>query len=117
MGRYAFTGVIKYGDVDRTVNDRPVDDGVLIYIKPAFYATEPLDVLNYANSHAAFPHETTADQFFRESQFESYRALGCHEIGALCARLARLDKDAGNGQTSKVKTLSDFRESVTEYLR
>ena len=24
----------------------------------------------------AFPHESTADQFFTESQFESYRALG-----------------------------------------
>ncbi|HEV8435710.1 MAG TPA: hypothetical protein VGR95_20030, partial [Thermoanaerobaculia bacterium] len=27
-------------------------------------------------THDSFPHETTADQFFSESQFESYRALG-----------------------------------------
>ena len=26
--------------------------------------------------HKDFPHETTADQFFDESQFESYRHLG-----------------------------------------
>jgi len=25
-----------------------------------------------------FPHESTADQWFKESQFESYRALGYH---------------------------------------
>ncbi|MBI3263663.1 MAG: hypothetical protein HYZ58_11015, partial [Acidobacteria bacterium] len=25
-----------------------------------------------------FPHETTADQFFDDAQFESYRALGVH---------------------------------------
>ncbi len=27
-------------------------------------------------AHAEFPHETTTDQWFSESQFESYRALG-----------------------------------------
>jgi hypothetical protein len=30
-----------------------------------------------------FPHQTTADQFFDESQFESYRRLGMH-IRELC---------------------------------
>jgi hypothetical protein len=33
-------------------------------------------VLSYAMSHSTFPHETTANQFFTESQFESYRMLG-----------------------------------------
>jgi hypothetical protein len=27
-------------------------------------------------SHPDFPHESTADQWFSESQFESYRRLG-----------------------------------------
>ena len=27
-------------------------------------------------AHDRFPHEPTTDQFFSESQFESYRALG-----------------------------------------
>jgi hypothetical protein len=35
-----------------------------------------MGVLSYAISHATFPHETTLNQFFTESQFESYRALG-----------------------------------------
>jgi hypothetical protein len=52
--------------------------GHLIYIKPTFYGTEPADVYNYAQSCTDFPHETTADQFFSESQFESYRRLGEH---------------------------------------
>lgn len=30
----------------------------------------------YKNKNPDFPHESTADQFFDESQFESYRALG-----------------------------------------
>lgn len=32
----------------------------------------------YRAAHSAFPHESTADQFFTESQFESYRQLGLH---------------------------------------
>ncbi len=28
--------------------------------------------------HPSFPHESTANQFFSESQFESYRELGEH---------------------------------------
>ena len=31
---------------------------------------------SYANANETFPHESTADQFFTESQFESYRSLG-----------------------------------------
>ena len=41
---------------------------------------EPADVLNYARSHPAFPHESTSNQFFTEAQFESYRMLGLHTI-------------------------------------
>jgi hypothetical protein len=52
--------------------------GTLIYIKPCKAVDMPSDVVNYALTHAVFPHETTADQFFSESQFESYRELGCH---------------------------------------
>jgi hypothetical protein len=52
------------------------EDGLLLYFKPGLHGTEPMDVLSYALSHPAFPHETTANQFFSESQFESYRALG-----------------------------------------
>jgi len=53
-----------------------VDDGKLIYFKPAVRGSEAIDVQNYAATHKTFPHETTADQFFNEAQFESYRQLG-----------------------------------------
>jgi hypothetical protein len=33
-------------------------------------------VRSYATAHETFPHEATLDQWFNESQFESYRALG-----------------------------------------
>jgi hypothetical protein len=53
-------------------------EGYLLYIKPSLTGNEPADVLQYANAHGAFPHEPTSDQWFAESQFESYRALGQH---------------------------------------
>jgi hypothetical protein len=72
-GRYCAVGDIKYSNVDG-----PGTDGYLLYIKPAFYGCEPRDVYEYARNNPDFPHQTTADQFFNESQFESYRALGLY---------------------------------------
>jgi hypothetical protein len=53
-------------------------NGWLILIKPTLTGAEPTDVLRYHSEHASFPHETTADQWFDESQWESYRKLGEH---------------------------------------
>ena len=36
----------------------------------------PDDVWRYYDQHVTFPHQSTADQWFDELQFESYRALG-----------------------------------------
>jgi hypothetical protein len=58
-----------------------VEDGQLLYFKSGLHGTEPMDVLSYAMSHPTFPHETTANQFFSESQFESYRMLGFEIAG------------------------------------
>jgi hypothetical protein len=50
----------------------------LIYLKSSLTGDEPAPVLNYRSTSPAFPHETTADQFFDDAQFESYRSLGVH---------------------------------------
>jgi hypothetical protein len=54
--------------------------GWLLYLKASFTGDEPEDVQQYHAGYAAFPHESTADQFFSESQFESYRQLGLHVV-------------------------------------
>ncbi len=66
-------GTIHYDRVDPGA-----PDGVLIYLKPVLTGDEPADVREYADHHDQFPHEPTSDQFFDESQFESYRRLGEH---------------------------------------
>jgi hypothetical protein len=54
------------------------DLGVLLLFKPTLVGSEPADVLQYKRRNAAFPHETTGDQFYDEAQWESYRRLGLH---------------------------------------
>ena len=48
----------------------------MLYLKPWRPKYTRADVLAYWADHDDFPHQSTADQFFEESQFESYRALG-----------------------------------------
>jgi Patatin-like phospholipase len=79
-GQYCALAGIRYSCVDGA----QARDGILVYIKPSFYGNEPRDVYNYAIAHTAFPHESTADQFFTESQFESYRMLGSHIMETIC---------------------------------
>ncbi|MEK6321256.1 MAG: patatin-like phospholipase family protein [Acidobacteriota bacterium] len=77
LGKYCAVGKIRYSEVD---GGGPENDGTLIYIKPAICGGEPADVFNYAQQSKLFPHESTGDQFFSETQFESYRMLGLHSI-------------------------------------
>jgi hypothetical protein len=56
--------------------DSHLDDGTIIYIKPTLVEGDPRDVLAYAQVDKTFPHDSTANQWFDESHFESYRALG-----------------------------------------
>jgi len=72
---YCAVGTIHYSLVDDNA-----ENGELLYIKPVFYeeGDEPVDAYEYAKRCSDFPHESTVDQWFSESQFESYRALGHH---------------------------------------
>jgi hypothetical protein len=54
--------------------------GWLLYLKSSLTGDEPTDVMEYHSRYKEFPHQSTADQFFSESQFESYRRLGLHIV-------------------------------------
>ncbi|WP_431256457.1 patatin-like phospholipase family protein [Roseateles chitinivorans] len=70
--------------------DPNAKDGTLLLIKPALVHDDPLgpwlplDVRRYAEESRRgtnrFPQQPTSDQFFDESQFESYRMLGLHTV-------------------------------------
>jgi GNAT superfamily N-acetyltransferase len=82
-------GIIRYDRVDPAA---PV--GVLVYMKPVLTGAESTAILEYAARSPRFPHESTLDQFFSESQFESYRALGWTTVSEVFKEAARVAERA-----------------------
>jgi hypothetical protein len=82
--------------------------GTIIYIKASLNGNEPADVRQYAVSSPPFPHQPTADQFFDESQFESYRRLGLHIIEEICG---------GEAGEQGTMSLDEFRQKAVAYAR
>jgi len=68
--------------------DGQTPDSLLLLLKPTVTGREPADVLNYHTQRPDFPQQTTADQFFDEAQWESYRLLGQRIAGELFAAVA-----------------------------
>lgn len=88
---YHAIGEIDYPAADRDSDQDKVEKGVILYLKPAYHGSEDIDIRSYATADPDFPHQSTAEQWFSESQFESYRALGFEIVdGLLSDALARL---------------------------
>jgi hypothetical protein len=112
-------GRIRYRDADKDRHGNVPDyvkDGLILYVKPGFRGDEPADILGYAAKNPDFPHETTADQWFKESQFEAYRALGFTIMdrlhGAAVKRYNRGRPREDWIDTFKDRSLQDFFEMV-----
>jgi hypothetical protein len=77
---YHAVGTIDYESADHfgpADHSKGLGNGYIVYIKPAYHGTETsAGIRSYATAHPDFPHESTTDQWFTESQFESYRSLG-----------------------------------------
>ena len=94
-------GIIKYTCVDKNA-----EDGVLIYIKPTLDGDEPIDLKNYKRENPDFPHESTADQMYSETQFESYRSLGLHMADSICC----------GQEVCNCKNLGDLESNAEKYV-
>jgi Patatin-like phospholipase len=68
-------GTITYPELDAEGHH---ETGTLLYVKSSVSGDEDEVIRQYRARHPQFPHESTADQFFDEGQFEAYRALGFH---------------------------------------
>jgi hypothetical protein len=84
-------------------------DGYILYLKPGFRGDESADIIGYAAGSTDFPHETTVDQWFSESQFESYRGLGF----SIMERAHDTALENCNNGKPKDKQIKDFRASTT----
>ena len=111
--KYCAIGTIAYS---RVAPDEP--DGTLIYLKPALCENEPLDIYNYAQINPGFPHESTSDQWFSESQFESYRMLGSHILEEISGNdwEAKFKEWKSEGANAKRSSIELFATQVRRYL-
>lgn len=112
-GRYVATAAIRYSAIDGNKTEK---DGTLVYLKAGLYSETyfPKDVYNYATESADFPHETTADQFFSESQFESYRALGRHVVNEICGNYDEKSENPRAPFALQFGTIAAFAKAIGE---
>src|SRR5207244_7789476 len=79
-GPHVVKGRILYQDAHlRMLGIDPTPDsrrGVILWIKPVVRQHDPADVRQYQLAFPDFPQQSTADQWYDEGQFESYRRLG-----------------------------------------
>ncbi len=90
-------------------DDSPAATGYLLYVKLSVTGNEPPPVADYRTRHPEFPHESTADQFFDEDQFEAYRALGEHAADDLFSRELL-------GDNPKPASLADWFGAISRSL-
>ena len=84
--------------------------GWLLYLKTTLPAGCPTDVLAYAQAHPNFPHDPTANQFFDENQFESYRRLG----EFICRAAIEKATPGKGGDMSFEKLFTQLRDALAQ---
>jgi hypothetical protein len=94
-----------FGRIDYPRCDGCGEPGTILYVKAGYHGTESAGIRSYAMANPKFPHETTADQWFSESQFESYRRLGFEIMDGILGNAAR---SRGPG-TTRTLTLDDLK--------
>ena len=83
-------------EVDYRAADGGGENGVILYVKPAFHGNESAGIRSYAMANPEFPHQSTIDQWFTESQFESYRALGFEIMDGVLSQTLSKKSNAEN---------------------
>jgi hypothetical protein len=104
-------GIIDYLPVQ---GDPLPQSGVLLYIKNSLTGDEEAQVLGQKAIDVAFPHDTTLNQFFNETQFEAYRELGEH-LGSFIwnqflTASATTPKESPKGENESRRQIRDFFE-------
>jgi hypothetical protein len=97
---------VKYAKAPFLVGTIAYDDGshgVLIYVKATLIRQMDFTTAGYLANNPAFPHQTTADQFFDPDQFDAYRFLGYESATQMIQAL-----DLQN-------TITDWRAVTTRY--
>jgi hypothetical protein len=97
---YHAIGEIDYRSADGGEN------GIILYVKPAYQSTERPEIQAYAKANGDFPHQSTTHQNFGETHFESYRALGFDIMDGL------LNKSLPAENCQRSPTLQDVLQTL-----
>jgi hypothetical protein len=101
--KHCALGAIQYG---------PGETGYLLYIKSSLSGDENEYIHQYRADNPSFPHESTANQFFSEGQFEVYRALGYHIANELFQK-----RSDNNVELNDIKKIESWFEKIKTDLR
>jgi hypothetical protein len=93
--------------------------GHLLYIKSSVTGGETEYIREYRSRNTAFPHESTGDQFFDETQFEAYRALGYDSAKNLFQEQSPFDAAAADDpeKTAHQLSVDEWFEELASLLR
>jgi hypothetical protein len=73
------------------------------------------DIRQYADAHEKFPHESTADQFFDENQFEAYRHLGYKVAAKMVKNLSDILGHTGKPGDVKDTPIADIVSKLVRF--
>ncbi|MDX2427307.1 MAG: patatin-like phospholipase family protein [Xanthomonadales bacterium] len=118
--KHGSLGLIEYPDRKRQRPDGKELErerfGLILYLKCSLTKAELskyVDIRQYAETHPDFPHQSTADQFFDENQFEAYRHLGfC--VGETYRSLIEEMFDSKTGLIDEAMVFEKAKEIYTE---
>ena len=89
-------------------------EGVLAVVKPRRLDAMPFDMVAYADRNPDYPQQTTGDQFFDESQWESYHQLGLLMGGAITPELLRQAEQVASGLRQANSSLEKAQQQATQ---
>jgi len=123
VGRITYPPIESSLNVEHLREDSYPQEGWLIFLKSSLMAQTndnhsehhgplPANVQSYAQTNPGFPHETTADQFFEDAQFEAYRLLGQHITETMLSE-AGLHVD----HPSKARSVDKTVEALIEWCK
>lgn len=99
-------GVIQYPAVEGKASEK----GILLYVKSSLTGDEPADVIFQKSERSEFPHDPTLKQFFSETQFEAYRALGESMITGITKEFEKTCKPA----VSEAASLAELESTTAD---
>ncbi len=88
--------------------------GQLLYIKPWLPKDAPTALQAFGAANKQFPHNSTLNQFFTESDFESYRSLGNFLVSKM---LTVAHTQANNSPTELCKVFDELRRRAKSPYR